>query len=146
MFQRKAVYIYAQYLPPFSLIFHFIKIIGTLEQRSIYKKQNLTVRGEDERRSAKERGRGSKPRNALALGLRNVPFSFFPYIKKDSLLPPLEVILSTTDHQIYVGCQHTASGEVIERRADDSKKDRHEITALSELRRKCPQLKTGRRA
>ena len=104
------------------------------------------MRGEDERRSAKERGRGSKPRNALALGLRNVPFSFFPYIKKDSLLPPLEVILSTTDHQIYVGCQHTASGEVIERRADDSKKDRHEITALSELRRKCPQLKTGRRA
>ena len=81
------------------------------------------MRGEDERRSAKERGRGSKPRNALALGLRNVPFSFFPYIKKDSLLPPLEVILSTTDHQIYVGCQHTASGEVIERRADDSKKD-----------------------
>ena len=38
MFQRKVVYIYAQYLPPFSLIFHFIKIIGTLEQRSIYKK------------------------------------------------------------------------------------------------------------
>ena len=96
--------------------------------------------------SAAARRRGDeKPRNALALGLRNVPFSFFPYIKKDSLLPPLEVILSTTDHQIYVGCQHTASGEVIERRADDSKKDRHEITALSELRRKCPQPETGRR-
>ena len=96
--------------------------------------------------SAAARRRGDEARShALALGLRNVPFSFFPYIKKDSLLPPLEVILSTTDHQIYVGCQHTASGEVIERRADDSKKDRHEITALSELRRKCPQPETGRR-
>lgn len=88
------------------------------------------MRGEDERRSAKERGRGSKPRNALALGLRNVPFSFFPYIKKDSLLPPLEVILSTTDHQIYVGCQHTASGEVIERRANNGEKNWHETTSV----------------
>lgn len=37
MFQRKAVYIYAQYLSLFSY-FSFYKIIGTLEQRSIYKK------------------------------------------------------------------------------------------------------------
>ena len=145
MFQRKAVCIYARYLPLFSY-FHFIKIIGTLEQRSIYKKQNLTVRGEDERRSAKERGRGSKPRNALALGLRNVPFSFFPYIRKDSLLVSFEVVLPAPHQQIHIGCQDAASGKIIQRCSDNSKKDRHEITSLSERRRKCPQLKTGRRA
>ena len=62
------------------------------------------------------------------------------------LLPPLEIIFSTTDHQVHVRGQHTAGGEVIERRADDREKDRHEITALSELRRKCPQPETGQRA
>ena len=62
------------------------------------------------------------------------------------LLPPLEIIFSTTDHQVHVRRQHTASGEVIERRADDREKDRHEITALSELRRKCPQPETEQRA
>ena len=73
---------------PFSLIFHFIKIVGTLEQRSIYKKYTLTVRGEDERRSAKERGRGSKPRNALALGLRNVPSPYSPISEKTHFFRP----------------------------------------------------------
>ena len=62
------------------------------------------------------------------------------------LLPPLEIIFSTTDHQVHVRRQHTAGSEVIERRADDREKDRHEITSLSEARRKCPQPKTGRRA
>lgn len=70
----------------------------------------------------------------------------FPRIRKGSLLPPLEVVLPTSHQQVYIGGQHTAGGKVIERCADNSKKDRHEITALSELRRKCPQLKTGRRA
>lgn len=37
MFQRKAIYICAQYLPLLSY-FSFYEIIGTLEQRSIYKK------------------------------------------------------------------------------------------------------------
>ena len=68
--------------------------------------------------------------------------------KKNVLLffPPLQVVFSAPYHQVDIRPQDAASGEVIERRADDSKKDRHEITALSELRRKCPQLKTGRRA
>ena len=62
------------------------------------------------------------------------------------LLPPLEIIFSTTDHQIHVGRQNAASGKIVERCADDSEKDRHEITALSELRRKCPQPETEQRA
>lgn len=62
------------------------------------------------------------------------------------LLPPLEIIFSTTDHQVHVRRQHTASGKIVERCADDSEKDRHEITALSELRRKCPQPETEQRA
>lgn len=104
------------------------------------------MRGEDERRSAKERGRGSKPRNALALGLRTVPSPYSSYIIKDSLLTSFEVVLPAPHQQIYIGGQHTAGGEVIERCADDREKDRHEITALSELRRKCPQTETGQRA
>ena len=90
-------------------------------------------------------GRGSKPRNALALGLRNVP-SPFSCIKKGSLLASFQIVLAAPYHQVHVSRQNAASGKIVERRADDSEEDRHEITALSELRRKCPQPETGRRA
>ena len=58
-------------------------------------------------------GRGSKPRNALALGLRNVPFSFFPYTRKDSLLASFEVVLPAPHQQIRVRRQDAASGKII---------------------------------
>ena len=106
----------------------------------------IPKRGEDERRSAKERGRGSKPRNALALGLRAVPSPYSPYIRKDLLLASFEIVLPSTDHLVHVRCQNATSGKIVERCADDSEKDRHEITALSELRRKCPQPETEQRA
>ena len=88
------------------------------------------MRGEDERRSAKERGRGSKPRNALALGLRNVPFSFFPYIKKGSLLASFQIVLATPYHRVDVRCQNAASGKIVKWRANNGEKDWHETTSV----------------
>lgn len=68
--------------------------------------------------------------------------------KKNVLLffPSLQVVFSAPYHQVDIRPQDAASGKIVERCADDSEKDRHEITALSELRRKCPQPETEQRA
>ena len=87
------------------------------------------MRGEDERRGAKERGRGSKPRSALALGLRTVPSPFSPSQKRltscvlsDSSCRPLS---SSTRCR-----QNAASGKIVERRANNGEKDWHETTSV----------------
>ena len=46
------------------------------------------------------------------------------------LLPPLEIIFSTTDHQVHVRRQHTASGKIVTRRANTGEKNWHETTSV----------------
>ena len=98
--------------------------------------------------SAAARRRGDEARSHAARWLWAYGTSprLFPRIRKDSLLASFQIVLAAPYHQVHVCRQNAASGKIVERCADDSEKDRHEITALSELRRKCPQPETGRRA
>ena len=68
--------------------------------------------------------------------------------KKNVLLflPPLQVVFSAPYHQVDIRRQNAACGKIVERRADDCEKDRHEITSLFEAWRKRPQPETEQRA